>query len=579
MIVPGEWALEGVEYVAKPRGKVTTPMPLLDQIRANKLIQLARDHFAAELSEAELKVLRDSASSEDLPEPYENAPRPELRAAFLRWLATDQETAPLIDPKGLRVYGFTISNKLDLEASRISVRLDFRHCTLNGELNLEQAQTQDILFLHSSLEGGHGFRADTIDVHGVLQLKESCFTGEIRLGGARVKGDLECDGAMLNVKGGNALFADGAEIEGDVFLRDGFESSGKICLPGAKIKGDLSCSGAKLRVAKGNALVADGAEIGGNALFSKNFEATGKISLRGTRVGGEIAFFGASVAQIDCTNLEASGDLYWLGVGKSSATHLDLRGASVKNLCDDEDSWPQESYLSLNGLAYAELTLHIPPSPKQIEDKRLPKPLQLDAGEGTRKRIDWLCRQPDDQRFKPQPWIQLSRYLEARGQHREAKHVLYEQKCLQAHHRWPGRWFWARWTSIAFAYLEESLARIFIPIAMTLLLGTLIFSGAHRSGAMMPAGDKAAAEHYPPFQPFIYALENALPMAKLGMDDKWTPNPAHTPQPWFPRRHRLDWLRVFNSYWFLAVSRWLLIFLGWFQAAVLGAALLGRFKP
>jgi hypothetical protein len=553
-------------------------MPLLDQIRSNKLIELARARFGPELSESEQKILRDSASSLDLPEPNENAARPELCAAFLRWLATDLETAPQIDPKGLRVYGFTLSDKLDLEASRISVRLDFRRCSAKGEINLEQAATQDILFLNSTLEGGQGFRADSIDVHGVLQLKGSRFSGEIRLGGARIKGDLECDGAKLEVKEGNALFADGAEIGGDLFLREGFEAGGGIRLLGAKIKGDLSCCGAKLKVTKGSALLADGAEIGGNALFSGNFEATGKISLRGTRIGGEIAFYNAAVEQIDCTNLDASGDLYWMGVRKSSATSLDLRGASVKNLRDDEESWPQKGNLFLNGLTYAELTLHAPASGQLTGKKRLPMPLQLDAKEGTKKRIQWLKRQPDDQCFKPQPWMQLSSYLEARGQHREAKHVLCEQRCLQAHHRWPGKWFWARWPAIVFAYLQEVLARIFISIAITLLLGTLIFSGAHQSGAMMQTDDKAAAEHYPPFQPFIYTLENALPLVKLGMDGKWTPNPGHTPQPWFPEHPSLDWLRVFNSYWFLADSRWLLIFLGWFQAAVLGAALLGRFK-
>jgi hypothetical protein len=67
-------------------------------------------------------------------------------------------------------------------------------------------------------------------------------------------------------------------------------------------------------------------------------------------------------------------------------------------------------------------------------------------------------------------------------------------------------------------------------------------------------------EHYPPFQPFVYTLENALPMAKLGIDDKWMPDPTR------------------GSYLFLATSRWLLILLGWFYAGVLGAALSGRFK-
>jgi hypothetical protein len=51
-------------------------MILLDQIRETKLIELAKSRFDTDLSEAELKVLRDSASSEDLPVPDEKAPRP-----------------------------------------------------------------------------------------------------------------------------------------------------------------------------------------------------------------------------------------------------------------------------------------------------------------------------------------------------------------------------------------------------------------------------------------------------------------------------------------------------------------------
>jgi hypothetical protein len=62
------------------------------------------------------------------------------------------------------------------------------------------------------------------------------------------------------------------------------------------------------------------------------------------------------------------------------------------------------------------------------------------------------------------------------------------------------------------------------------------------------------------------------------MDDKWTPNPQHTPQPWFPKVRWLNWLTFFNNYWFLAISRWALIVSGWAQATILAAALSSRFK-
>ncbi len=137
---------------------------------------------------------------------------------------------------------------------------------------------------------------------------------------------------------------------------------------------------------------------------------------------------------------------------------------------------------------------------------------------------------------------------------------------------------------------EEAPIRICWPIAFTLMVGTLIFAGAFRSGAMIASvqvqpnyalsngESKNLSAHYPPSQPFLYTLENTVPLVKLGMDEKWMPDPKHKPQPWFPQFNWLDWLGWFNSYWFLVTSRVLLIFLGWFQAGVLGAALLGRFK-
>jgi len=565
-------------------------MPLLDQIRNEKLIELAKARFDPKLKRAELKVLRDSASSEELPEPDEKALRPVVRAAFLRWLATDPDAAPHIDCKGIRVYAATLLGNFDLEGSRVPVRLDFRRCTAKGEINLEQAETQDILFLNSSLEGETGFCADTIHVHGLLLLKGSSFSGTISLGGARIEGDLDCSGAKLEVKKGRALFADGAEIGGDVFFRKDsgsaaenpiFEASGEIRMVGATIKGDLSLLGAKLTRTEKSALTADGADIGGNVSFSKSLVSSGTIRLRGAGIGAYLDFSDADVAEVDCANLRLTGDLLWKGIQKPAKPFLKLTGASVKNLRDDIESWPEQDKLLLNDLVYEELTLE--PQPR-------------DAREGTRARIEWLKRQPDKRYIRPQPWMQLSKYLEARGRHREAKHVLYELHRLQARKlKWhPLEWVGSRlfhrrslqvlpgesseedrsvftylrraW-AIFFAWLEEAPARILWLIGTTLFLGTLIFSGTDRSGAMIPSTKdrydpqaSSAMEHYPPFQPFVYTLENALPMAKLGIDDKWMPDPTR------------------GSYLFLATSRWLLILLGWFYAGVLGAALSGRFK-
>ena len=613
-------------------------MSLLDDIRAQKLIALAHERFALVLPPAEEKVLRDSASAVAPVQPEANAPRPLVRPDFVRWLATDQDAAALIDPKGLRVYDATLQGKLDLDGSHIQVILDFCRCTLQGEIDLQQAETRDIFIWDSSLEGypdpeqagGGCLRADTINVHGSMILKGSKFSGVIRLLGARIDGPLELNGAKLLLDAklqkpdeGFALCADCAEIRGNLFLsnliRDdspeviGFESAGAVIMPRVQVKGYLVCDGASLKAKEGDALSANGALIGGSIFMRGKFSASGPIRLQGAEIGGDLTFLGPQVDLVDCTNLRLSGDMHWLGIRKTEGTHLDLTGAKVKNLRDDKDSLPAADHLVLDGLVYEELTRHEPTTPEEAAQMACGQEMPL----GPAQRIDWLRLQPPERRVKPQPWMQLSKYLEGKGDLKGSKHVLYKLSCLQADEltwrpweeiqsvvsglrkglallvspwnakhplctflRHPNR-TWA----IAFAWLQEAPLRILYPIALTLLVGTLIFAGAGRSDAMMEsfrdesdAKSLAQSAHYPPFQPFVYTVDNAVPLVTLGMDKAWMPDRAHIARPWFPAHPWLDWLRVFNSYWFLAISRWLIILLGWFQATVLAAALSGRFK-
>jgi hypothetical protein len=652
-------------------------MLLLDQIREKKLIDLAKACFDPPPTAAEEKVLRDSASSSSNPDAQAaNTQRPEIRPDLVRWLVTDKEAAANIDPKGLRAFGITLPDKLDLQNCRVLVPLHFQNCTIKSEIDLRSAETRSVHLLDSSFEGI--IRADRINVDGPLYLRGSSFSREIRLVGGKINGALDCLGAKLIVKGGNALSADRAKIGGIVNLRTDydssgtvlqrFESQGTIRLLGAKINGDLSCSGAKLRVGEGNALYADGAEIrgsvylnlfqnkasgqceafestgtirllssqikgilscsgakmrateentlfadsvriGGGVFLNKGFESTGTIRLLGARIGGDLTFIGAKIPVVVCKNLHLSGDMFWMGIQESGKVILDLTGASVKNLGDDRESWPATGHLILDRLAYAELTLHEPPSEEQVmNDSCGPElPFNVDG------RIEWLMLQTPDRRIEPQPWMQLAKLLEAKGNRKGAKRVVFNYRVLLAKEKefhplnwllkllfrlqafrlaWPYFRHPNRSWAIAFAWLEEKPIRICWSIVFTLTWGTLIFAGAFSSNAMiasvqiqpnallpMPSGEsRNLSAHYPLSQSFLYTLENAVPLVKLGMDEKWMPDPKHKPQPWLPQFRWLDWLGWFNSYWFLVVSRVLLIFLGWFQAGVLGAALLRRFK-
>jgi hypothetical protein len=125
-------------------------------------------------------------------------------------------------------------------------------------------------------------------------------------------------------------------------------------------------------------------------------------------------------------------------------------------------------------------------------------------------------------------------------------------------------------------------------IALTLLIGTSIFTWGGSKQAMIETvryqpnaitdngGVKLVSPLYPKYQPFVYTLENAVPLIKLGMDEKWTPNPSpEFRQPWYPRIHFLYFL---SGYGWLNFWRWALIVGGWVQATIFAAAVADRFR-
>ena len=85
-----------------------------------------------------------------------------------------------------------------------------------------------------------------------------------------------------------------------MFLRGGFTATGAgddgaVRLIGAHIGGQLDCDGASLRNDSGPALVADSLQVGQDMFLSGGFTATGggddvAVDLTGTRVGGTLVF-------------------------------------------------------------------------------------------------------------------------------------------------------------------------------------------------------------------------------------------------------------------------------------------------
>ena len=197
-------------------------------------------------------------------------------------------------------------------------------------------------------EDGSGvvLAADTAEIGGSVLLRNGFSAeGGISMRGARIASSLECDGASLTnatADGtGIALAADHAVIGGAVLLRNGFAAQGAISLIGARIGGNLECDGASLTNATadgtGVALAAENAVIGGAVLLRHGFAARGGVSLLGATIDSNVECCGAALENwsetgsretLRLTNVEIAGDVL-LNLGFTSLGYVSLWGTKI----------------------------------------------------------------------------------------------------------------------------------------------------------------------------------------------------------------------------------------------------------
>ena len=203
--------------------------------------------------------------------------------------------------------------------------------------------------------------------------------------------------------------------------------------------------------------------------------------------------------------------MLWTGIRKSGGTALNLSGARINHLRDDRESWPHVDNLDLNGLVYGELTLHERPSEGDIAQRAYGRGLPFDADQ----RIEWLELQPIEERIEPQPWLQLSKHLESKGDRKDAKHGNLQFRNLRARTQ-EKSWGSRRW-AIFFAWLEEAPLRILTLDRCHCRCWYFHFywsSSQPRNDPVYSCSPQwrqsPVSDHYPPFQPIIYSLENSL---------------------------------------------------------------------
>jgi sRNA-binding regulator protein Hfq len=264
-----------------------------------------------------------------------------IRAAFVRFLALGGDRNAAVHEHGVRVKGAWIDGDLDLESCRITVELTISSCTIDGTLVCRDA---DLLALVLNGSVVAGISADRVRC-GVVALTDGFHAkGPVQLDGARIVGDIACDGGRFSGANSAALSCDGVEVGGHVFLRNGFQATGEVRLLGADIGLNLECTGGEFKGRDGVALLCREAKIGGSALLNKGepkageqdkegFHANGEVQLDGARIDGTLYCNGGQFCAVDRAALNCDGakvgGYVFLNNGFQATGEVRLLGAEI----------------------------------------------------------------------------------------------------------------------------------------------------------------------------------------------------------------------------------------------------------
>lgn len=275
-------------------------------------------------------------------------PQAGVRAALVRFLATQQDPGRLVHERGFGLSGMRLEGTFDLAGCEVRRPLRFFGCHFE-EIELTGANLSTLTFT--------GGRSDRINadrcVAGALFLRGFFVDGGMRLLGALIAGDLDCSNTVFlatwapagrgqaSTDESTALGLDGATVSGAVFLRGArfqgsvvgdslsvgkmfdargaFICSGKLGLESAVLGGDVLLRGCAIRTSAPYAaspypaaLDLTQARIAGSLRLSEKFQADGTVELGDARIGGSFSIrdarlMGAAAFAVNATCLQVDG--------------------------------------------------------------------------------------------------------------------------------------------------------------------------------------------------------------------------------------------------------------------------------
>jgi hypothetical protein len=386
-----------------------------------------------------------------------------VRADFLRFLLLGGDAASPVHEKGIQLAGAFVEGDIDLAHAENVCSFALLGCSIKGRLVTDHAALRSVTLSASHIGG---------------------------------------------------MICDGASIDGDVSLSQGFSSSGVVSFNDAEIEGHLSCSGATIKNRHGFALSCEGARVRGNVNLEDGFDAIGAVTFRAAEIAGSVSCAGGCFdigsrpsPQKDGTSLDALvfADAFIKGALRFSSPQnirknakivgsLNLENAHVWSLMDQVDSWPKESaiianVIRLDGFTYGRFAEGAP----------------ADAT----TRLRWLKRQAKEHLkgdLRLHPFEQLVSVLHVMGRKAEAREICYFKQKYALHNRFaqysqkkrsllgklvtPLAWLW--WKIILRSLLEVfsgSFRNVHIMTAlvvMALAVSTAFYQKAAEQGLVVP---------------------------------------------------------------------------------------------
>jgi hypothetical protein len=505
----------------------------------------------------------------------------EIRASLIRWMSVDPDAIRQIDPQGIRVLGAKIIGGLNLSLVHVPFAITLRNCAIPEAMELADAEIPslglpgsysgpihgDFSTVSGRLNLGDGYHAN-----GIVSLQEAAI-GSLYAGDGHFQYVAEPGYYLTSYKSAlNLLYA---RISGSVWLANGFESNGGVAVSYAKIGGDFACDSGHFLNPGNFALDAPGADIGGavwldSAESFQNtvahggyFIADGLVRFDAAHVG---SFFMVNQAKFNgkpgephglhAPGLIVHGPLLWRDAVLENGAQLDLSGASVTSIVDQQSSWPAPGNLLIDGLTYSGFAT----------------PDTRDAPGDADTRLRWIALQPT---YHPQPYRQLAKVLREAGDDSGAVKVLIAAGDAQyGQHGFFGRMLgWLLKVTIGYGHRPF---RTILWMAGVMLLGWLLVSTGARAGVMRatwpdsPPPSEAAT--YEKLHPMLYSLDVFLPFVNLHQEHYWWPDAERSGE------CSILGARFRISGAFLRYYLWAQVIAGWLLSAIFVAGVTGLMR-